>query len=56
MDNIIGITGAGTIWHDAMMTALQGQPVQQFTDPGGVVYNRFYRDLSVTSTLLPMVR
>jgi membrane peptidoglycan carboxypeptidase len=53
MDNIIGITGAGTIWHDAMMTALQGQLVQQFTDPGGVVYNRFYRDLSVIPALNP---
>ncbi len=53
MYNIIGITGAGTIWHDAMMTALQGQPIQQFTNPGGVVYNRYYRDLSLTSALLP---
>ncbi|MBA2395466.1 MAG: transglycosylase domain-containing protein [Ktedonobacteraceae bacterium] len=48
MYNIIGITGAGTIWHDAMMTALQGQPVQQFAQPAGVTYNSLYRDLSVT--------
>ncbi len=47
MYNIIGITGAGTIWHDAMMTALQGKPIQQFTNPGGVVYNPLYRDLSL---------
>ncbi len=45
MYNIIGITGAGTIWHDAMMTALQGQPVQQFTNPDGVIYSPVYRDL-----------
>ncbi|HEX4203891.1 MAG TPA: transglycosylase domain-containing protein [Ktedonobacteraceae bacterium] len=33
MNNIIGITGAGTIWHDAMMTALQGHKIQQFVRP-----------------------
>jgi membrane peptidoglycan carboxypeptidase len=49
MNNIIGITGAGTIWHDAMMTALQGQPIQHFTNPGGVVYNPVYHDLSLAS-------
>jgi len=49
MYNIIGITGAGTIWHDAMMTALQGKPVQQFTNPGGVVYSPTYRDLIVAN-------
>ncbi|HEY5001616.1 MAG TPA: transglycosylase domain-containing protein, partial [Ktedonobacteraceae bacterium] len=38
MYNIIGITGAGTIWHDAMMTALQEKPVQQFIQPDGVTY------------------
>jgi membrane peptidoglycan carboxypeptidase len=48
MNNIIGITGAGTIWHDAMMTALQGKPIQQFTNPGGVVYNPAYHDLVLT--------
>ena len=45
MYNIIGITGAGTIWHDAMMTALQGKAVQQFTQPAGVTYSSVYRDL-----------
>jgi membrane peptidoglycan carboxypeptidase len=45
MYNIIGITGAGTIWHDAMMTALQGKPIQQFTQPDGVTYSPVYRDL-----------
>jgi membrane peptidoglycan carboxypeptidase len=49
MYNIIGITGAGTIWHDAMMTALQGKPVQQFTQPAGVTYSPVYRDLIRTS-------
>jgi membrane peptidoglycan carboxypeptidase len=48
MNNIIGITGAGTIWHDAMMTALQGKPVQHFTNPGGVVYSPVYHDLALT--------
>ena len=45
MYNIIGITGAGTIWHDAMMTALQGKAVQQFVQPDGVTYSPLYRDL-----------
>ncbi|MBV9256922.1 MAG: transglycosylase domain-containing protein, partial [Ktedonobacteraceae bacterium] len=45
MYNIMGITGAGTIWHDAMMTALQGQSIQQFTRPSGVVYSPIYKDL-----------
>jgi membrane peptidoglycan carboxypeptidase len=47
MYNIIGVTGAGTIWHDAMLTALQGKSIQQFTNPGGVVYNPKYGDLSL---------
>jgi membrane peptidoglycan carboxypeptidase len=51
MNNIIGITGAGTIWHDAMMTALQGKPIQQFTNPGGVVYSPVYHDLALASSV-----
>jgi penicillin-binding protein 1A len=47
MNNIIGITGAGTIWHDAMMTALQGKPIQHFTNPGGVIYSPVYHDLAL---------
>ena len=47
MYNIIGITGAGTIWHDAMLTALQGQPIQPFVQPDGVIYNPMYGDLSL---------
>ncbi|HEY4387093.1 MAG TPA: transglycosylase domain-containing protein [Ktedonobacteraceae bacterium] len=47
MNNIIGITGAGTIWHDAMMTALQGKPIQPFTNPGGVIYSNTYHDLAL---------
>jgi penicillin-binding protein 1A len=47
MNNIIGITGAGTIWHDAMMTALQGKPIQQFTNPGGVIYSPIYHDMAL---------
>ncbi len=49
MNNIIGVTGAGTIWHDAMLTALQGQPVQQFTNPGGVTYKAAYHDIVVAN-------
>ena len=45
MNNVIGITGAGPIWHDAMMMALQGKPVEHFTNPGGVVYSPQYGDL-----------
>lgn len=47
MNNIIGITGAGTIWHDAMMTALAGKPIEHFSNPGGVTYNPAYHDLSL---------
>jgi membrane peptidoglycan carboxypeptidase len=50
MNNIIGITGAGTIWHDAMMTALQGQPIQHFVNPGGVVYSPVYHDLALAGS------
>ncbi|HTK07560.1 MAG TPA: transglycosylase domain-containing protein [Ktedonobacteraceae bacterium] len=47
MNNIVGITGAGTIWHDAMMMALQGKPIQHFTNPGGVIYSQKYHDLAL---------
>jgi membrane peptidoglycan carboxypeptidase len=51
MHNIIGITGAGTIWHDAMMTALQGHPIQHFINPGGVIHSPVYHDLALASSI-----
>ena len=36
MINVSGITGAAPIWHDAMLLAEQGHPVQDFTNPGGL--------------------
>jgi membrane peptidoglycan carboxypeptidase len=36
MNNVDGITGAAPIWHDYMMGALVGQPVEQFPVPAGV--------------------
>jgi membrane peptidoglycan carboxypeptidase len=37
MINVSGITGAAPIWHDAMLLAEQGHPIQDFTNPGGLV-------------------
>lgn len=37
MVNVIGITGAGPIWHDFMETALKPLPVEQFNPPPGLV-------------------
>ena len=37
MINVSGIAGAAPIWHDAMLVAEQGHPIQDFVDPGGLV-------------------
>lgn len=37
MVDVIGITGAGPIWHDFMETALKPLPVEQFVPPPGLV-------------------
>jgi len=37
MYNVTGVQGAAPIWHDAMLVAEQGHPIQNFTNPGGLV-------------------
>ncbi len=37
MIDVSGITGAAPIWHDSMLVAEQGHPVQDFVNPGGLV-------------------
>lgn len=37
MVNVIGVTGAGPIWHDCMLLAEQGKPIRSFTRPSGLV-------------------
>lgn len=36
MKNVTGVQGAAPIWHDSMLLAEQGQPIRDFTDPGGL--------------------
>jgi membrane peptidoglycan carboxypeptidase len=36
MQNITGIMGAAPIWHDAMLTAMEGQQARGFVNPGGL--------------------
>jgi membrane peptidoglycan carboxypeptidase len=37
MIDVSGISGAAPIWHDSMLLAEQGHPIQDFTNPGGLV-------------------
>jgi hypothetical protein len=37
MNNVIGIDGAGPIWHDFMEEALAGQPAEAFPVPPNIV-------------------
>src|SRR5438876_9937746 len=37
MIDVSGITGAAAIWHDSMLVAEQGHPIQDFVNPGGLV-------------------
>ncbi len=37
MVNVTGVDGAAPIWHDSMLLAEQGRPMQNFSDPGGLV-------------------
>jgi membrane peptidoglycan carboxypeptidase len=37
MVNVIGVDGAGPIWHDMMLLAEQGKPIRNFVEPGGLV-------------------
>ena len=36
MVNVTGVQGAAPIWHDSMLLAEQGHPIQNFTYPGGL--------------------
>ncbi|HEY0752921.1 MAG TPA: transglycosylase domain-containing protein, partial [Ktedonobacteraceae bacterium] len=36
MINVTGVQGAAPIWHDAMLLAEQGHPIQNFQNPGGL--------------------
>lgn len=38
MWNITGVDGAAPIWHDSMLTAEQGHPIRNFTNPGGLIW------------------
>ena len=37
MIDVSGISGAAPIWHDSMLLAEQGHPIQDFPNPGGLV-------------------
>jgi membrane carboxypeptidase/penicillin-binding protein PbpC len=50
MINVSGITGAAPIWHDSMLVAEQGHPIQDFTNPGGLVRATVTYPDGVTST------
>ncbi len=50
MVNVSGVDGAAPIWHDAMLMAERGHPVQPFVLPHGLVYARVHYPDGVTST------
>jgi len=39
MVNVTGVDGAAPIWHDSMLLAEQGHPIQNFVNPGGLVWH-----------------
>ncbi len=50
MIDVSGITGAAPIWHDSMLLAEQGHPIQNFTNPGGLQTATVTYPDGVTST------
>ncbi len=50
MIDVSGITGAAPIWHDSMLLAEQGHPIQDFTNPGGLQTATVTYPDGVTST------
>ena len=36
MNNVLGVDGAAPIWHDSMLVAEQGHPINDFVNPGGL--------------------
>ncbi|MBV9172157.1 MAG: PBP1A family penicillin-binding protein [Chloroflexi bacterium] len=49
MKDVLGVAGAGQIWHDFMSSALQGTPAHQFEAPQGVVQ----AEVCALSAMLP---
>ncbi len=37
MNNVTGVDGAAPIWHQGLLLAEQGKPIEDFKDPGGLV-------------------
>ena len=50
MIDVSGITGAAPIWHDSMLLAEQGHPIQNFANPGGLQTATVTYPDGVTST------
>jgi membrane peptidoglycan carboxypeptidase len=50
MFNVSGIDGAAPIWHDAMLAAERGQPVQNFVLPPGLLHATVTYPDKLTST------
>lgn len=50
MLDVTGVQGAAPIWHDAMLLAEQGHPLQDFQNPGGLVRATVTYPDGVTST------
>lgn len=50
MIDVTGVQGAAPIWHDAMLLAEQGYPIQEFQNPGGLLQATVTYPDGVTST------
>jgi penicillin-binding protein 1A len=50
MRNVIGVTGAGPIWHEGMLLAEQGRSPKNFTVPSGVVTRTVHYASGLTTT------
>ncbi|HEY7356968.1 MAG TPA: transglycosylase domain-containing protein, partial [Ktedonobacterales bacterium] len=50
MYNVSGVDGAAPIWHDAMLAAEQGHPIQNFVLPHGLIYATVHYTHRFTST------
>ncbi len=50
MHNVIGVTGAGPIWHQGMLLAEQGHTPRDFVAPSGVVERTVHYAAGLTTT------
>ena len=50
MNNVIGVTGAGPIWHYGMLLAEKGKIPSDFVEPSGVVQRTVHYPEGITST------